>query len=138
MGRCVVEHDAALAPILRCTLRWGFVLVLSLGACVGFSLTNAYAQDLTGLRWTMVTKPDCPPRSCWQVRVTAVATSCPHGLYLSLNQWTEVDVTSATNVFVSDVAAVLPRLRRGQTVIVTLPRSARTAESASLSEINCY
>lgn len=113
-------------------------MTLALCAVLGLSLPIAYAETVAGLSWSLLKKPDCPPRSCWQVKVTAVATACPHGLYLSLNQWTQADVNSTTNVYISDVAAVIPRLKRGQTVIVTLPRSARTAESASLSEINCY
>jgi len=118
--------------------RIGSAVAVALCAVLGPSLSSAHAQDAAGLSWSLLKKPDCPPRSCWQVKVTAVATACPHGLYLSLNQWTQADVNSTTNVYISDVAAVIPRLKRGQTVIVTLPRSARTAESASLSEINCY
>ncbi|MFM8895788.1 MAG: hypothetical protein ACKOE2_10545 [Actinomycetales bacterium] len=60
-----------------------------------------------------------------------------HGLSLALNQWTQADLRSTTNVFVSDVTAVIPSLQRGPTVIVTLPKSARRADAASLSEINC-
>jgi len=119
-------------------IRWGASLALALCAIVSPSLASAQAQEVAGLRWSIVKKPDCPPRSCWQVKVTAVSTSCPHGLYLSLNQWTQADLLSTSNVFLSDVAAVLPSVRRGQTAIVTLPRSERRAQGASLSEINCY
>lgn len=124
-------------PIRR-LMRVGLSLVLACGAVLSMGLSSAQAQDVAGLRWNLVRKPDCPPRSCWQVRVTALTTDCPHGLYLALNQWTQADLRSTSNVFLADVTAVIPRLRQGQTVIVTLPRSARTAEAASLSEINCY
>lgn len=124
-------------PIRRLT-RVGLSLVLACSAVLGLGLSSAQAQDVAGLRWSLVRKPDCPPRSCWQVRVTALKADCPHGLYLALNQWTQADLRSTSNVFLADVTAVIPRLRQGQTVIVTLPRSARTAEAASLSEINCY
>ena len=66
------------------------------------------------------------------------ASYCPHGLYLALNQWTEADLRSTSNVFLEDVTAVLPRLRSRETVIITLPRSARRAQGVSMSEINCY
>ncbi|CAB4885938.1 unannotated protein [freshwater metagenome] len=72
------------------------------------------------------------------MKVTAVSTACSHGLYLAVNQWTQADPASTSNVFLSDVSAVLPRLRRGDTAIVTLPRSARGALGVSMSEINCY
>lgn len=119
-------------------IRWVASVALALCAVLGPGVASAQAQDVAGLRWSLVKKPDCPPRSCWQVKVTAVSTSCPNGLYLSLNQWTQADLLSTSNVFLSDVAAVLPRVRRGQTAIVTLPRSERRAQGASLSEINCY
>lgn len=119
-------------------IRWAASLALALCAIVSPSLASAQAQEVAGLRWSIVKKPDCPPRSCWQVRVTAVTTSCPHGLYLALNQWTQADLRSTSNVFLSDVTAVLPHLRNGETAIVTLPRSARRAQGASMSEINCY
>jgi hypothetical protein len=119
---------------VRCTV----AAAIALGAVLVPGPANAYPRDVTGLRWSWVPRPNCPPRSCWQFKVKAVSTSCPNGLYLSVNQWTQADLQSPTNVFISDVAAVVPRLRRGQTVVVTLPRSARTAEGVSLSEINCY
>lgn len=127
---------ARMTRFLRVAL--GGLLLLSLGTVVGPGVAAAHADDGTGLRWALVKEPDCPPRSCWQVTVTARSTSCPHGLYLSLNQWRQADVRSSSNVFISQVATVIPRLRRGQTAILTLPRSARTAESASIGEINCY
>jgi hypothetical protein len=118
--------------------RLGLALALATCAVLSLGPSSAQAQDVAGLRWILVRKPDCPPRSCWQVKVTALRVACPHGLYLALNQWTQADLRSPSNVFLADVTAVIPRLRQGQTVIVTLPRSARTAEAASLSEINCY
>lgn len=119
-------------------IRWAASLALALCAILGPSLGSAQAQDVAGLRWSIVKKPDCPPRSCWQVKVTAASTYCPHGLYLALNQWTEADLRSTSNVFLEDVTAVLPRLRSRETVIITLPRSARRAQGVSMSEINCY
>ena len=119
-------------------MRWTASPALALCAIVSPTLASAQAQEVAGLRWSLVKRPDCPPRSCWQVKVTAVSTSCPHGLYLSLNQWMQADFLSPSNVFLSNVAGVLPRVRRGQTAIMTLPRSERRAQGASLSEINCY
>lgn len=107
-------------------------------AGVGSGTGPGTRGTVAGLSWSLVRMPDCPPRSCWQVRVTAVTTACPHGLYLALNQWRQADLRSPTNTYLTDTTAVVPRVGRGQTVVVTLPRSARTAEGASLSEINCY
>lgn len=136
-----IGHRAARGPQRRfCSGLLAIFITLVAGALftAGFNAGVARAQDLDGLRLRWIRTPDCPPRSCWQVAVRAVSTSCPHGLYLAVNEWTQADLRSPTNVFLGDVATVLPRLRRGETAVVTLPRSARTAEGVSLSEINCY
>jgi len=136
-----IDHRAVRGPLRRvCSGLPASFITLVVGALFtsGFNASVARAQDLDGLRLTWIRTPDCPPRSCWQVAVRAVSTSCPHGLYLAVNQWTQADLRSPTNVFLADVATVLPRLRRGEMAVVSLPRSARTAEGVSLSEINCY
>ena len=113
-------------------------MLITIGAMPAQAHPVSASNQLDGLRWSILTKPNCPPRSCWQVRVTAVRTSCTHGLYVSLNQWTLADPRATDNVFLSTVTAVIPSLQRGATAIVTLPRTSRRAEGATLSEINCY
>ena len=116
----------------------GLLSATGLCSAAALGMSSAQAQERDGLHWSWVKKPDCPPRSCWQVKVTARATSCPHGLYLALSQWTQTNMASPTNTFLSDVSAVLPHLLRNETAIVTLPRTARAAKAISISEINCY
>jgi hypothetical protein len=132
--RRVVTRASALALVLSAALS------VSAGTAVAQDGGGDYAagRDGAGLRWSWVRTPDCPPRSCWQLKVTAAWTSCPHGLYVAVNQWTQADLRSTSNVFLADANAVIPRLQRGQSVVVTLPRTARQAHGASLSEINCY
>ena len=138
----MVEGESELQPggraRIRLTICWGLLSAIGVCSAAALGMSSAQAQERDGLKWSWVKTPDCPPRSCWQVKVTAQATSCPHGLYLALNQWTQTDMASPTNTFLSDVSAVLPHLRRNETAIVTLPRTARTAKAISISEINCY
>ena len=126
MRRCVIRSMSAALSTVLC------LMVLVAGAIPG------NASDVAGLRWSIVKVPECPPRSCWQVKVTARSTSCPHGLYVAVNQWTEADLQSPSNTFIVDVSTIIPHLRKGDSVVVTFPRAARRAEGVSLSEINCY
>ena len=116
----------------------GLALILVAAMALGPGLTSAMAQERQGIRWSWVRLPACPPRSCWQIRITAESTTCPHGLYVALNQWTQSDLNSPTNTFLAETTALLPQLRKGESAIITFPRSARTSQGASISEINCY
>ncbi len=102
----------------------------SAGIGVAAPVQAAYYQD--GISWYWIKNPRCGYSGCWQIKVKASKTSCPDGLFVTLDE-----LNSSGDIVGNPIDSV-SSLLRGQTAIMTLRSTYDGRSTGRLSEINCY
>lgn len=106
-------------------------LVLALGGVIVAPAAHA-ANYQDGISWYWIKNPRCGYLACWQIKVKASRTSCPGGLFVTLDEENE------DGDIVDNPIDSVNSLRRGQTAILTFHSLYDGESTGSVSEINCF
>ena len=103
-----------------------------IGAGIGIAAPVQAANYTDGISWYWIKNPRCGYFSCWQMKVKASRTSCPDGLFITLDE-----LNSSGDIIGNPIDSV-SSLRRGQTAILTFTSTYDGRSSGRLSEVNCF